>query len=113
MGIPKRPAYTPQWMSTLGHMKAERIRVRRMCESPCTFWVDEDLDALIWMLGPDFSLIDQHPPCPCCERLTGFKASTGRGTPFRPCQTDNLPQPKRPPGGWPPWPVSSPRILDN
>lgn len=104
MGIPRRPASIPRWMSTLGWMKSEGVRVRRMCASPCTWWIEEDLDTLIAQLGPDFSLIDQHPPCPRCDRLAGFKASAGKGTPFRPCQTENRPQPRKPPGGWPAWP---------
>lgn len=104
MGIPKNPPTVMRWMSTLGRMKAENIRVRRVCTSPCPYWIDEDLDALIAQLGPDFSLIDQRPPCPRCERLNLFMASTGSGTPFRPLQTENRPDPKRPEGGWPPWP---------
>lgn len=104
MGIPKRPAPIPRWMSTLHFMRAENIHVIRTCSSPCKFWITEDLDALIAQLGPDFSLVDQRPPCPRCERLCTFMASTGSGTPLRPCQTDNLPQAKRPSEGWPPWP---------
>jgi hypothetical protein len=91
-------------MSTLGWMKAEGVRVRRVCASPCPYWIDEDLDALTAKLGPDFSLVDQRPPCPRCARLNIFVASTGKGTPFRPCQTENRPQPPMPADGWPPWP---------
>lgn len=104
MGIPKNPPTVMRWMSNLHQMKAANIRVRRMCASPCKFWIDEDLDALIAQLGPNFSLIDQRPPCPVCDRLNTFMCSPGPGTPFRPMQTDNRPQPKKPEGGWPVWP---------
>ena len=104
MGIPRHPPKIMRWMSTLGWMKAEGVRVRRVCQTPCPYWIDEDLDALIAQLGADFYLVDERPPCPLCTRLNLFVASAGKGTPFRPCQTENWPQSPMPADGWPEWP---------
>lgn len=105
MGIPKHPPTVMRWQSTLYWMKQEGTRLMRTCSSPCKYWIMEDLDAMIALLGPDASLHGERPPCPRCRRLNIFMASPAEGTPFRPLHVyPREPDPPRPPGGWPPWP---------
>lgn len=105
MSIPKRPPTVMQWMTTLAEMKKAEARVIRSCASPCRYWVKEDLDALIDLLGPEACLIGERPPCPRCKRLTRFMASPGGGSPMRPLLLEfGVPDPERPAGGWPAWP---------
>jgi hypothetical protein len=73
------------WQSTLGAMKSEGTRLRRVCSSPCSFYEDVDIDLMIATLGgPRMTVWDTEPPCEVCGRRTHYLASPGPGSVFRP-----------------------------
>jgi hypothetical protein len=72
------------WQNTLGEMLAYGTHVRWTCCSPCQFWQDVDVAALVADRGPAGSLWNEHPPCPVCGGRTLYMASAGPGTVFRP-----------------------------
>lgn len=89
------------WMSTLGPMIAEGTRVRRTCNSPCSFWEDVDLPEMVRLLGgPEFSLWDCRLPCEICGRRTHFMASPGPGAIFRPLLSTISDPESLPPEAW-------------
>src|SRR4051812_13403994 len=89
MAIPLSPASPPIWMTTLAEMKLHGTRLRLVCTSPCTFWEDADIDALIEELGgEDYSVWDAQLQCERCGQLMRYVASPGPGTPFRPLVSD-------------------------
>ena len=73
------------WETDLSNMKAAGTRVRRICTSPCAFYEDVDLDAMIALLrGGDMTVWDTRPPCELCGKLTHYMASPSAGTLMRP-----------------------------
>lgn len=86
MGDRRGPIHFMAWQATLGGMIDAGTRVRQRCPK-CNTW-DE---VLVWdwlaYYGPDFSLVDYHPPCDLCDGPMNFHASPGSATPYRPLFT--------------------------
>ena len=76
-----RPAY---WRN-VGTLQRDKARVIAACPV-CQNFFKVNLERIERYKGSDFSLIDQHPPCPIlkCDGHLNFLVSPCEGTPFRP-----------------------------
>lgn len=79
----------PAWVQSLGAIKTAtdkdpHLRIQAMCGT-CNTAFRVDIEAMIWKLGRDFSLINQHGRCKRmgCNGRTVFQYSNGSSTPFQ------------------------------
>lgn len=79
----------PSYVQSVGQMRDEHVRVAAVCEK-CRQWFKVDLDAIICLRGPEYSLVDQRGPCRIldCNGLAFFLWSISESTPFRPLTTE-------------------------
>ena len=70
-------------------MKEHGTEIAAVCET-CRTWMKVDIDALLQIKGPEYSLINTRGPCKIwqCEGLAFFMWSPGKNVPFRPLMSD-------------------------
>lgn len=82
---PKRLDPRWEWMGSLADMKRHGAQVTLSCtKAGCGQYWRIDLDGWIADFGPDFDVVDYHPPCPVCRGLTLVHVAPAPGTPSRP-----------------------------
>ncbi len=79
----------PSYVQSVSAMRDEGIKVAAVYER-CREWFKMDLDTIIAVRGPGYSLVDQRGPCRIldCDGSAFFLWSTSKSTPFRPLRTE-------------------------
>jgi len=83
MGVSKHKPILPKAYRTVGQMRLQGVQIKAFCDK-CRNTFRVDLVALIMVRGPEYSLIDQHPPCRIidCTGRCSFLVSASSSTPM-------------------------------